>query len=56
MKRRGLALLALVLGMVAACGHYGPPVRAAKAKSDAATTAPAAPEPAPAQDEENRKP
>ena len=56
MTRRSLAWLALLLGMVAACGHYGPPVRASRVKSDPAATAPAASDPAPAQDEETKKP
>ena len=56
MTRRNLAWLALLLGMVAACGHYGPPVRASREKSDAAATAPAAPDSAPARDPETKKP
>jgi len=56
MTRRSLAWLALLLGMIAACGHYGPPVRASKVKSDAAATTAPAPEPSPAPAEETKKP
>jgi hypothetical protein len=34
-KRRKLALLALLLGVLAACGHYGAPIREGSKNDDA---------------------
>ncbi len=45
MTRRALAMCAVVCAMVGACGHYGAPVRAERARDDAAAAADA-PEPA----------
>jgi hypothetical protein len=57
---RGALALLMLGAALAACGHYGPPVRASRAKSEATANAPApgpTPTPAaqPAQSQESKK-
>jgi len=43
MTRRGLAVAALFCVMLAACGHYGPPVPPAPKEGEAASPQPSMP-------------
>ena len=57
MTRAVASLLALAAALVA-CGHYGPPIRASRAKSEAtaaAASAPAAAQPTPEEEQQKNE-